>query len=68
MNTCMHWNYKERKGKGKREKREKKGQNDFEGSSWFLCSLRLLCDHNFLGENDEEFSQNGPSYTYKINK
>ena len=45
-----------------REKREKKEQNDFEDS------LRLLCDHNFLGENDEEFSQNGPLYTYKINK
>ena len=47
------------------------GQNDFEGSSCFLSSLRLLRDgaaveDNLQGENGEEFSQNGPSYTYEM--
>ena len=47
------------------------GQNDFEGSSCFLSSLRLLRDgaaveDNLQGENGEEFSQNGPSYTLII--
>ena len=41
--------------------------------SCFLSSLRLLRDgaaveDNLQGENGEEFSQNGPSYTYEINK
>ena len=47
------------------------GQNDFESSSCFLSSLRLLRDgaaveDNLQGENGEEFSQNGPSYTYEM--
>ena len=50
------------------------GQNDYEGSSSSLSSLRLYRDgsaveDNFQGENGEKFSrQNGPSYTYEINK
>ena len=50
------------------------GQNDYEGSSCSLSSLRLYLDgsaveDNFQGENGEKFSQqNGPSYTYEINK
>ena len=44
------------------------GQNDFESSSCFHSSLRLLRDgaaveDNLQDENCEEFSQNGPSYT-----
>ena len=47
------------------------GQNDFEDSSCLLSSLRLLrysaaVEDNLQGENGEEFSQNGPSYTYKM--
>ena len=51
------------------------GQNDFEGSSCILSSLRLLRDgaaveDNLQGENGEEFShgfsQNGPLYTYEM--
>ena len=47
------------------------GQNDFESSSCFHSSLRLLRDgsaveDNLQGENGEEFSQNGPSYTYEM--
>ena len=42
------------------------GQNDFESSSRFASSLRLLRDgatveDNLQGENGEEFSQNGPT-------
>ena len=42
------------------------GQNDFESSSCFLSSLRLLRDgaaveDNLQGENGGEFSLNGPS-------
>ena len=50
------------------------GQNDSEGSFCSLSSLRLYgegsaVEDNFQGENDEKFSQqNGPSYTYEINK
>ena len=50
------------------------GQNDYEGSSSSLSSLRLYRDgsaveDNFQGENGEKFSQqNGPAYTYEINK
>ena len=50
------------------------GQNDYEGSSSSLSSLRLYRDgsaveDNFQGENGEKFSQqNGRSYTYDINK
>ena len=41
------------------------------GSFCFLSSLRLLRDgsaveDNLQGENGEEFSQNGPSYTYEM--
>ena len=47
------------------------GQNDFESSSCFLSSLRLLLDgaaveDNLQGENGKEFSPNGPSYTYEM--
>ena len=43
------------------------GQNDFESSYCFLSSLRLLRDGAAVeGENSEEFSLNGPSYTYEM--
>ena len=36
----------------------------------FACTVTLSAvEDNFLGENGERFSQqNGPSYTYEINK
>ena len=49
-------------------------QNDFEGSSCslllFACTVTVSAvEDNFQGENGEKFSQqNGPSYTYEINK
>ena len=47
------------------------GKNYFQGSSCFPSSLRLLHDgsaveDNLQGENGEEISQNGPSYTYEM--
>ena len=34
----------------------------------FACCVTVSAvEDNFQGENDEEFSQNGPSYPYEIN-
>ena len=47
------------------------GQNDFESSSWFHSSLRLLRDgaaveDNLQGENGEEFCQKRSFVTYEM--